>query len=198
MTGGGRTFAALVLPPELRRSLSATFEAALANAGEKRTAPLRRAHAAGLHLTLLFAGSLTTDETERWRGELRTALTAAQAPQLRVGPLGAFPEESAPRVLWAGVEDVGGGEHLARLQRAVSESAGRAALPVDRAPPFRPHVTLARARRGTVSELPAGFWSTSIDLRWSPSEVTLLRSRLEPTGARYEPLERYRLVPPAR
>lgn len=57
--------------------------------------------------------------------------------------------------------------------------------------PFRGHLTLARSRRGS---LPKGVRLLS-GASWVVGEVTLVSSRLLPTGAEYTVVERFRLRP---
>lgn len=64
-------------------------------------------------------------------------------------------------------------------------------VPMEEPPrPFRGHLTLARTRRpGSLSGLPA----PAVESRWDVRELTLVRSELRPTGARYEVVERWPL-----
>jgi 2'-5' RNA ligase len=58
--------------------------------------------------------------------------------------------------------------------------------------PFQGHLTLARSRRGDTDLRP--FAGIRIDRRWRATEVTLVQSHLEKTGARYEVIERVPLT----
>jgi 2'-5' RNA ligase len=100
-----------------------------------------------LHLTLAFLGAIDEAGTEAAAAAVRAA-AAGRAPwRLRWTAPGVFPSASRPRVLWLGVD---GGKALVAAHHALSEALSVAALPVeDRA--FRPHLTLARVRRGAVS-----------------------------------------------
>ena len=53
--------------------------------------------------------------------------------------------------------------------------------------PFRGHLTLARARRG--ASIPRWLAGVPLAGEWSVDRVTLVRSRLDPGGARYEIVE---------
>ncbi len=58
---------------------------------------------------------------------------------------------------------------------------------------FRPHLTLARARRGERAKLPERLSAPLVAPPFPVSEVILFQSVLHPGGARYTALERYRL-----
>lgn len=58
--------------------------------------------------------------------------------------------------------------------------------------PFTGHLTLARLRRRGA----CGLAGRRVDLRWPVTEVTLVRSVLDPAGSRYEVLERVALTAP--
>ena len=55
--------------------------------------------------------------------------------------------------------------------------------------PFRPHVTVARARGR--ARLPAAFGALVLGLDWNPEGVELLESEVGPGGSRYACLERF-------
>jgi RNA 2',3'-cyclic 3'-phosphodiesterase len=65
--------------------------------------------------------------------------------------------------------------------------------PEDRA--FKGHLTLARSRRGDTDLRPLA--GTAISGGWHAGEVTLVRSHLGGSGARYEVIERVPLAAPA-
>jgi limonene-1,2-epoxide hydrolase len=86
-------------------------------------------------------------------------------------------------VLAARIEDPSDG--VAALQAALSRELSSGGWYAPESRPFRGHVTVARVPRGTRAravELPA-----LPEVRFVSDEVTLYRSRLAPSGARYEP-----------
>jgi 2'-5' RNA ligase len=158
-------------------------------ADQLRLPELRHVSEASLHITLAFLGPRPAEDVE--------ALAAALAPvqpwpsELRIGrPLWLAPRR--PHVLTVEIEDPEGA--LAAAQSAVVERLAGAApgwRPETRA--FRPHVTVARVRRGarvdpSAVELPTGPEPVPFALE----AVTLFQSTLSPRGARYEPLARVR------
>ena len=144
-----------------------------------------------IHLTLRFLGHAEPEALRRLDAGLLEVARATRPVEARVGATGAFPGWSRPRVLWLGVESGGAVERLA----AAVESEARAAGFEAEGRPFSPHLTLGRVRgaRGVrhVVETLRGW-----ELDLSPSrlgEIVLYRSRLDPGGARHDPLSTHRL-----
>jgi 2'-5' RNA ligase len=81
---------------------------------------------------------------------------------------------------------------IERLATALEEAArGEGFAPERR--PFRPHLTLARARRGERPTVPDGDSVGALgDVE--AHEVVLFRSRLSPQGATYDPIEIFPLT----
>jgi 2'-5' RNA ligase len=136
-----------------------------------------------LHVTLAFLGERPDDEAEPIAAALRGV--AAPVPGLALGEPAWLPPRR-PGVLAVDLVDADGA--CARLQAALSAALHELDVytPEERA--FRPHVTVARIRRGArvgrqVPAIPdrAAFAATAL---------TLYRSRLSPKGARYEALAR--------
>jgi RNA 2',3'-cyclic 3'-phosphodiesterase len=186
LSGGGdprrppkwRLFVALDLPREVRAAL---------DRWRPRDDALRAVGESNLHLTLCFLG---------WRDEARVAEIAA-AVQACAAPVGEVALGEAvwlpprrPRVLAVVLDEPSGA--LAALQAAVVGAMVRVAGHEPEARPFRPHVTVARVRRGARArrgELPA-----PPDRRFVPPALTLYRSHMQRAGARYEPVVRAALA----
>jgi len=172
-----RLFVALELPEDARRALVRWRSEALRDARG-----LRLISTEHLHATLCFLGWRGVgDIDEIWRA--CGALATRRAAELRLGEAMWLPGRR-PRVL--AVELVDPGERLLEAQSALSGAleAGGWYRPEKR--PFFGHVTVARVARGArprPRDLPP---PPPLDLRGS--RVTLYRSRLAPSGARYEPL----------
>lgn len=132
------------------------------------------------HVTLNFLGWVEARVLPEVTAAVDAAGRAHGPAPVSLSGLGAFPRARRARVLWAGIEDPQGllpalaGDLGARLRSVGYE-------PEDR--PYTPHLTLARLKTPRPVELP--------DLPASPGpftvdRVTLFRSRLSPSGARYE------------
>jgi RNA 2',3'-cyclic 3'-phosphodiesterase len=135
------------------------------------------------HVTLGFYGDLDDQDSRvRW---LRERLGELDAPRLRLSGAGSF-----PGVLWIGVTAVDDDSERALLAIARAVGAGNDGLE------FRPHVTVARARRGRGGpplgkfvELFAGYDGPV----WTAEELVLFRSERGAAGPRYTAVERFRL-----
>lgn len=158
-----RLFAAL-WPPE---QALADLRVALA-ADPGWSAGLRPTAAQRLHLTLCFYGD-DADPDER-AAMLDRHVAGLAGPRLVLQGAGAF-----PRVLWVGVRPVA----------AVDAGALRALVAATGSDPkgFRPHLTVARGRRGRPSVPPvlAGYRGPT----WTATEVALVASDRGPGGSHY-------------
>ena len=183
-----RLFVALDLPDDLREGIVAWGKEALADPALRPVAP------ESLHVTLAFLGYRPEKEIERIAEAVKAS--GAPAPWLELrdpvqrpprgrARLYALPAISpGAEVLQAGLE-----------QRLVEEGFYE---PEKR--PFWPHVTVARVRpegRGSrrpavVSEPPGAIPEELAEPRIAV-RMTLYRSVLQPTGARYVPLAQVKL-----
>lgn len=186
-----RLFIGLAVPPAVGASLAASTAAALPEVA------FRCYPAADLHVTLCFLGefALASDpEATRLERALVDETRGLAAPELALHGVGVFPEEGAPRALWAGLREEPGTEGrlaaLANRARDAALAGGWRPSGADRSRPFRPHVTLARPRGEAPS--PAGPLARFAALRprgaWVAAEVTLFESRPHEPAARYRPL----------
>jgi len=183
-----RLFVALDLPDQLREEIVAWGRGALTDPALRPVAP------ASLHVTLAFLGYRPEKEIDR----------IAELVRDRVGPAPWVelldPEQRPPRgrarlyalpALSPGVE---------ALQAGVAQGLAEAGFYKIEKRPFWPHVTVARVRpegRGSrrpavvskpPGKLPAGLSEARVCRR-----MTLYRSELQPTGARYVPLAQVQL-----
>lgn len=148
-----------------------------------------------MHVTLCFLGTRPTSEIEALAAAL-AACRAAPVGELSLGaPLWLPPR--TPRSLALEVHDDRAAS-LARLHAALIDAFAATIAWEPERRRFRAHVTVARLgrvrtthargdgrttgeERGGEELLPATPW-----LSFTPPEVTLFRSWLEPAGARYE------------
>ena len=130
------------------------------------------------HVTLRFLGSV--DDVDAAVAAVRAI--EASACDVEVGPeVGRF----GKRILHVpthGLDEV--------AAATVQATAAVGEPPEDRA--FKGHLTLARSRRGDTDLRPLA--GTAISGGWRADEVTLVRSHLGGSGARYEVIERVPLA----
>lgn len=169
-----RLFAALDLPDDVRSALCSWRPSDPA---------LREVAPESLHVTLAFLGWGEEVDAERI-GALVTAC-AAPVRGLAVGEARWLPVRR-PRVLAVALRD-GRGE-LAALQARVSAVLEAAAGYAPERRQFLAHVTVSRVRRGARphgGELPA-----LPELSFDGAALTLYRSHVSASGARYEAVAR--------
>ncbi len=144
---------------------------------------LRRVPLESLHVTLCFLGSRPEEEVE----EIAAAALACAAPvpELRAAPPAWLPPRQ-PRVLAVDLEDVDGA--CGRLQACVSEALAALGAYEPERRAFRPHVTVARVRKGQRAR--RSLLEPPAIPPFPGHALTLFASRLSPGGARYEALAR--------
>lgn len=181
-----RCFVAVQLDPAVRARLAAETAAWR---DDPRTEGLRWVGEDGLHLTLAFLGPVEPDRVVEIERAIERVAEGHTPLSLATGRLGAFARPGSARVLWYGVADPEG-----RLAALASDLVAALGLPADE--PYRPHVTLARARRRSVDlrgwiepaseAAPVGTLAVR--------ELHLMRSHLGSGPARYETLASFPLA----
>jgi RNA 2',3'-cyclic 3'-phosphodiesterase len=182
--GSARLFVALELPGAVAEALVAWRDPLLRDAGEA----LRPVAPDALHVTLCFLGSRPQAAVEPL-----TALVEGCAGPVAGLALGEplWLPRRRPRVLAIALDDRHG--ELTSLQGRVVERLVADGWHEPEARPYLPHVTVARVRgeahppHGTVPAVPP-------DVLFDGAALTLFRSRLHPSGARYEALSRHALA----
>ena len=183
-----RLFVALDLPGEVREGIVAWGREALADPALRPVAP------ESLHVTLAFLGYRPEKEIEQIAAVVEESAGPAPWVELR------DPEQRPPRgrarlfalpAISPGAEALQAGLE----QRLVEEGFYK---PEKR--PFWPHVTVARvrpeargSRRPAVVSEPPGPLSPELSEPRIAVRMTLYRSVLQPTGARYVPLAQVEL-----
>lgn len=189
-----RTFIALPIPGPIRSKierLQRSLTPAIAGAswvGSDR-----------LHLTLAFLGDVADEDLNAVCLAVAESVLGRPRFDLSVRGLGAFPDASSPRVLWAGLS--GELSALESVQKAASDAATIAGYrPADQR--FHAHITLARLKTGR---------GPTIDLRptleqyrgWDAGgfvadTVITYASTMTPDGPAYAPLGRAPLAAKSR
>ena len=144
---------------------------------------MRWADPEGWHLTLAFLGPIDAASIPELVEQLAAVAQAHPTTRSATGGLGAFPTPAHARVAWYGVEDADG-----RVSHLASAVAVALALDGDGPRPFRPHLTLARARR-EAADLRAWLASASApEGILITDRIELMRSQPGRGPARYETL----------
>ncbi len=186
---GIRSFLAFELPLDIKRIVSRV-------SGElrKSTLDVRWVNADNIHLTVVFLGSMKTEEIE-------AIGNAAQKVCLNYGPfhislngMGCFPNSRNPRVLWLGLH--GDLERMSHLRDALQEGLKPFGVKQEKRA-FRPHLTLGRFRKFKKGESRLDEYVLEYKDLKSPvcplNELILFKSDLKPGGAEYTKLKSWAL-----
>jgi RNA 2',3'-cyclic 3'-phosphodiesterase len=181
-----RLFVALELPGRVRAALE-EWGKELAG-GDRALRPVARED---LHVTLCFLGS-------RDAGQVAGIVEALQPPPDARAPElvlegGIWLPPRGPRVLAVGLRDPS--QEASRLQAHLARALEVGGWYEPSTRPFLAHVTLARVRHGARPRPRRRGPLPPIEpLRFRAATMTLFRSRLSPSGARYDPLSRLSLA----
>jgi 2'-5' RNA ligase len=174
-----RLFSAMELPDFVATDLEARLSKVRSDASA-----LKWVSADSWHITLGFYGN--REHADRRGSWLRRRATGLVAPRLRLASAGGF-----PGVLWIGVDWANRAAERAMLAVAA------AAKPDDGGggeEEFRPHVTVARWRRGPdrnpLAERAALALGDYAGPWWVPRDLVLFSSQLKPEGSLYTAVER--------
>lgn len=189
-----RLFIAIELPEVWKTALAAearALEAAAPGYG-------RWADPSLMHLTLVFLGYQSIGLQPSIESAMKRAAATVRPVVIELGAPGCFGGPRSVRVMWVGVKESPAGA-LERLHGALVGEL-RAERIAFEATPFRPHVTLGRARRDAspmLSEAIHRAITTGGARGQMPrpeacecQEVTLVQSNLRPSGPIYTPLHR--------
>ncbi len=135
-----------------------------------------------LHLTLAFVGSVDSSTLDQLC--VAASELALPAVSVRLDKLGFWPRGG---VVYAGCHDGDASRDLLRLMRSVIGLLDTLHLPHDHRS-LSPHVSLARNVRGI--DLPR----LGTPFHWQARTFALVRSVLQPSGARYETLAEWPLL----
>ncbi|MFE9046074.1 RNA 2',3'-cyclic phosphodiesterase [Streptomyces sp. NPDC007818] len=143
------------------------------------------------HITLAFLGELPTVTVPLLRDPLAELAAARRPLNLSLEGGGHFDS----RVLWSGIAgDVPGLHRLADDVRSLVKETG---IPYE-GRPLRPHLTLARARRGDLTSVPdaAGVLDGFAGRTWPTARLHLVGSDYArgPAPARYRDIDSWRFA----
>ena len=174
-----RSFIAIELPETIKKAL-AGFQQELGKCG----ADVRWVRPDNIHLTLKFLGDIEEDKADIIAEKIKGTCKGQSGFKLGISGTGVFPNKRAPRVLWAGIELNGG---IKSLQEGIEEAMASLGFEREKRR-FSPHLTLGRFRssRGKQAVLDKmDAYTENIFGLMNVKSVLLMRSELEPKGAKY-------------
>lgn len=176
-----RVFAAIPLSGPARLAVAAARDQL---AG--RDWPVRWVPDANLHVTIRFYGEVPEDRIAALGSSLGDAVGRMNSSTLDLGGVGGFPTERRPRVIWVGVS-------APAALHAQHERVGRAAEvlghPAERGP-WRPHVTIARLRRGhSLTGIAQQLAEVSVAVSSPADRLVLYHSQPDRGGVTYQSLQ---------
>lgn len=186
-----RAFVAIEVPSTVREAIAIAIDDVRAS-----LPPARWVDSMNFHLTLRFLGDIEETAIERLALLLEPVFLRHEPFELRIGHAGTFPPGRLARVAWLGLVDA---EPLAPLAREVRNvtAAFVGERTNSRNRRFSPHLTVARCRRPWAEEA-VHCWREGIPgplgEPFTVRRGSLMRSRLLPTGARYDRVREFRLA----
>jgi len=177
-----RAFFGLPVPEAHRAALAPYLAACAAVTPQFRWTP-----ASNVHLTVRFVGSVERSVVENIADRLASRELAGF--ELGSGEVGTFKRGRLARVVWLQVST--GTDAARALAEVVEAECVRTGLAPDTRP-FKPHLTLARARPRDGAALPPLPAAPELP-PWRADELVLYRSHLGRAGSVYEPLRTIRL-----
>ncbi|HYH02571.1 MAG TPA: RNA 2',3'-cyclic phosphodiesterase [Bacillota bacterium] len=142
-----------------------------------------------LHFTLKFLGEVKPEDSVRLTANLREVAAQIGEFTLALGAPGCFPHAGKPRIVWLGLAQ--GGQAVRSLAASVEAVCVENGFPADDKP-FRPHLTIARARPDCPFQInfPSG---TGFEKAMIVQSFSLIESKLTPTGPIYQTVAEFPL-----
>lgn len=182
-----RSFIAIELPESVKTAISA-----LQNELKKCGADVRWVRPEGIHLTLKFLGDVKEKDVDGIVKSIEGTCKKYNSFNVEIKGTGVFPNMKSPRVLWIGVS---GNEVLLKLQKDIEE--GMASLGFEKENrQFSPHLTFGRFKSLYGKEALMGKIEMYRDRNFGSieaSSISLMRSDLNPAGARYTRISEFKL-----
>jgi 2'-5' RNA ligase len=187
-----RTFIALELDEALQRHLDGVIRQVA-----RQLPALRWVDPAGIHLTLAFLGELSDEQVAEAMNATEVAARNVPPFEYHLTTPGIFGSPRQPRVVWIGIDEPSG--KLRQLHHALNAELEQRGFAVDTRP-FSPHLTLSRVKAPLKPEEQAilqQFLNSKHGNSSSPEyhvkQVSVMKSELSRTGARYTCLREYAL-----
>ncbi len=182
-----RTFVALEIKEELKKSLAAVQQKIGAAAGG-----IKWVKPDNMHLTLKFLGQTREDKISDISDVLESIAGGLNSFAVAVSGFGAFPNINNPKVIWAGLK---ADETLFELQKEI-ETALESLGFIREKRPFSPHLTIGRVRDSSAKKkLKNVFEDIKADIdSFEVKNITFYKSDLMPDGPVYTVLKSIQLA----
>lgn len=179
---------------ELEEALKVQLDAITQSLRRKTQAKVGWVRKENLHITLKFLGEINTTSVEDLKKAAEAALDGLTCFELTLDKLGVFPDLRKPRVIWIGSTQVP--EAALELHAALEERLTRLGFaPEDHK--YTPHITLGRVKEISKSEaeqLAQQMQTIAFSYTAKAEGITLMESRLTPSGSIYTPLFRLKFA----
>lgn len=142
-----------------------------------------------IHLTLRFLGDVAPDQISTIKTAIEQVANTRSPFSMKIGGIGAFPNLTRPRIIWAGVKT--GADEVIAITKEIDAGLSQHGYGRDEKP-FRPHLTLARLkRRINLQALVDVFqqYDTINGATMIVNQIRVIQSQLRQSGAVYTPLE---------
>lgn len=183
-----RIFIAINLPEKIKKELS-NFERDFSNI------PGRWVKPENLHITLLFLGSIKTENLPKIFETLNSVVSSFSKFKIELEKISFFPPKSfPPRMVWVFIKK---SEILEKLQKELEKKMIKSQIPFQKEEKeFAPHITLARIkkfefRRLELEELPK--IDEEINLSFEAQSIDVMESHLKRKGPEYTLLKAFPL-----
>lgn len=146
----------------------------------------------GLHITLRFIGDVDQNMVNLMLEPIQSVVERFKEFKLKIKNRGVFPNHTSPRVIWVGVEE---NRNIVDIKDRLDKVLERLNLPSEKKL-FKPHITIARVKNITDrgKRLLREFVSMEQEYgEFTVREIVLYESILDPSGAIYKQISRFRL-----
>lgn len=184
-----RIFLALKLSTEIRKTVTESISQWQKISGSK----VRWIPSENLHITLKFIGEVDDAKIHSMENRCLSVCSKKEPVALLLDSTGFFPGFKRPRILWVGLKDQA--NNLEMLSKDLDISLSTLGIPMEKRR-FYPHITVARIKSPIhlENDFKKHFQETTFPkLSMSIHEVTLFKSELLRSGARYVELHNFKL-----
>jgi 2'-5' RNA ligase len=175
---------AIELPDEVKTALARLIR----DVTRSRVSGLKPVRPDNVHINLKFLGDLEIEQVEAITRVVTQAAASIRPFTVKLGGVGAYPNNKNARVLWAGLD--GDVVPLRQAQRRLDRAMEGVGVKRD-SREFSPHVTIARIRDRTQSTDRRRATEALFSAEFTPglafpvANVSLIRSVLLPEGPDY-------------